>query len=329
MPNWVGDAVMALPAVRALKEAFPEAILSASAPNHIWSLFENGDLISSTFETPGGKGAREWLAEMEFRRKIKREAFDVVILFPNSFEAAARVWGVGIPLRIGYEGDVRSFMLTCTLSKTDALLREHMITYYLNLLSPLGVCAATKVPAVSLTEESERFAAEFIEKNRSKRESTLFALGVGTAYGTAKIWSAGYFTQVANTLIEKYDAEIVLTGSAAEMENAERLGKSMTRRPLISASSLINSAAILSRCRGFVGNDSGLLHIAAATGISTIGLYFATNPERNYPVGKNAHYIAKRIHCAYCGVRVCPLGTRECATAITPEDVMAKFDEIL
>jgi heptosyltransferase II len=327
--NWVGDTIMSLPAIQLIRASFSSARITIIVRKHIASIFNKTGLVDDVIYTPTAKGIDGLREELSLHKVIKRNGYDLAILFPNSFISALRVFGCGIMGRIGYANEGRSILLTSSVKRTKIIVNEHMTHYYLNILTLLDLSIPKEVkPSLPIPEQLKQFAESYIRKNKHSENSRLIALGIGTAQSKAKMWDKEHFITLANTLIERYNFEVVLITSPNERRLAEQIAYKLSKRPLIPHTNLLQSASIISMCDVFVGNDSGAMHLAYAVNTPTIGLYFSTNPKSNYPLGVNSSYIAKKIHCAYCGKDKCDYDTYECTRAINPTEIIDKLKEM-
>jgi heptosyltransferase-2 len=314
-----------MPTIKAIRTHFPKAKISIIVKKHIAPLFEIRDLVNEVLYAPTSKGLRGLREELTLRKSIKAGKYDIAILFPNSLISALRVWSCGIPERIGYAREGRSILLTKTVKRTPQILERHTSEYYLNILSLFDISISDISLSIRLPEQYLNFANDYLKLNKIANNSVLIALGIGSANGKAKMWGSANYSELANELIEKYSANIVLICSPSEYEYAQSIAKNIIKSVLIPQTNLIESASILSKCSAFVGNDSGAMHLSALVGIPTIGLYFSTDPKCNYPLGKNSHYLTKKINCAYCGKGECKFKSYLCTKSITPDEVISKL----
>lgn len=328
--NWIGDVVMSLPAIETIKKAYPSARITIIVKKHIAPIFESNNITNDTIYTPTAKGIERLNQELTLRKAIKDGNYDLAILFPNSFIAALRVFACGIRERIGYANEGRSILLTRNAKRTNYILNQHMTQYYLNILNLLDDIHPPKSlkPNLPIPSSIKHFAETYLKKNRQSTTSKLAALGIGTATSKAKTWDKKHFITLANILIKFYNFEVVLITSPSERELAEDIARHLAKRPMIPGTNLIQSASIISMCDAFIGNDSGAMHLAYSVNTPTTGLYFSTDPKANYPLGEYSSYIAKKIHCAYCGKNACRYNTYECTRVIEPSEVINKLKEM-
>ncbi len=326
--NWVGDTVMSLPAIKQVRKAYTRAHITILIKENIAPLFQGRDLADEVLHLPSGKGMAKLKAEMGLRKRIKQNGYDLAILFPNSFGSALRLFGCGIKKRIGYANEGRGILLTKTVKRTPQILSQHMTEYYMNILNLIGIKADDTTIDLKLPPEAEQFADDFLSKNRKRPEAKLFAFGIGSANNPNKMWSPKHYKRLAMKLSESYDAEVVLICSPDEYSIAEEISKGLYHKPIIPHGNLIENSAVISRCDGFVGNDSGAMHLSSALGIPTIGLFFATSPQNNFPLGENAHYIEKQIPSSYIKKKLTKKEADILSRLISPEEVIKKMKKI-
>lgn len=326
--NWVGDAIMSLPAIKEVRNKYLKAKITILIKKEIAPIFKNKDLVDETIYTPSNNGITGIKEEITLRKLIKKNKYDLAILLPNSFQSALRVFGCGIKKRIGYAKECRSILLSNTVKRTKNILNEHMSKYYLNILSLLHIFPNNISLNLSIPEEDLNFAETIIDKQRKNPDSKLIAFGIGAANGKTKMWGIENYTELGNILIQKYNVEIIIIASPNEYDIAYLIASKINGNTIIPKTNLIQACAILSLCNAFVGNDSGAMHLSSAVNIPTIGLYFSTDPKCNYPFGKKSYYLTKKLHCAYCGKKVCKYKTYECTNLIKPEEVIDKLIEI-
>jgi heptosyltransferase-2 len=325
--NWIGDAIMALPAVRAIR-ARPGTTVSILARGPVAELYLDQNVADEliVYDHHGqhsGVAGRERLA-----RELRARKFDSALLLQNAFDAAWLVWRAGIPERIGYARDGRGLLLTnaVPVPKTGEI-PPHEKFYYLELLRRAGwIDNLTDDPFIPLlvTENSRQRAAEFLTNAGARPNAVRVAVGAGAAYGSAKCWPPARFAQTANQLQQQWDADVILFGAAGEAQVSSAIAAAMPRPPidLIGKSAVADLPAILSLCSVFVGNDSGAMHVAAAVGLPTVGIFGPTNPFGTAPATPQRTIVRHQTYCSPCFLRRCPIDHR-CMTGIATADVVA------
>ena len=315
-PNWLGDIVMSMPAIHLIKEKYEGIKITVMSKKSMLGIFTVTDLVDDYIE-------------LKRFPKLRKYNFDAALIFPNSFESAFRVFGHGIKMRIGYKADYRNFMLTEAVDR-KGVRWIHTSDYYVNLLQAIGI--NEKRPSIKLKiKEDILNKAKYYLKTVNPENKKIFAYGIGATNSVGKIWKEEYFAEVANYLSNKYDALTLFITTPNEKEISDKISAMLLKEPIIPYMSLDMIAAILSLCNGFIGNDSGAMHVASIVGIPTLALYFATPAYQNFPIGINSHIIEKKPDnpACICGGKKCKLETFECREVIKPDEVISKFEGII
>ena len=320
--NWIGDVVMTLPAISAVREAYPEARISILVKPWVADLLRISPDVDEVlvYERPGIHEGLRGLVRLVGELKAKK--FDMAILLQNAIEAAVIAWLARIPVRAGYSSDARGFLLTHAVKRTDNILRVHQTRYYLEMLKALGLEAGRKETRL-LIGEAEKVLSGRILKERGVAESSfLIGLAPGATYGSAKRWYPERFASVADRLIERFSARVLLFGSSGDHEVARRVQEKArnTLVDLTGETTLREAISLIARCRLFVTNDSGLMHVAGALGIPTVAIFGSTNPHTTSPVGQRSTVITKNVPCSPCLKETCPTDFI-CMDLVTADEV--------
>ena len=324
--NWLGDLVISLPALRALRVGFPLAKLAVMVKRELAGFFDGMNWIDEVIPYTirrGWAGARDRLRAVG---KIRAGKFDLAILFPNSFESALWVTLAGVPRRAGFVADGRGAMLTHRARPAAAALDGHQSAYWLELVrATLGVAppAESEAPPLEVARVHEEKMRTWLGGRRHAPEAPLIAIAPAAAYGPAKEWPAVRYTALIDLLTDRIGAECVLIGAPGERELCERIAAASRAGAIVAAgaTSIGELIALLAQCAGFAGNDSGAMHLAAALGIPTIGIFGSTNPIRTGPRGPRAGFVYHRIDCSPCLARTCRYGHYDCLRGISVEEV--------
>jgi len=317
--NWVGDAIMALPALRAVRSRFSDAEITILARSYILAIYE-------------GQGICNQLMVLDDRRRVIAELrarkFDVALLLQNAFEAAWTVWRAAIPERIGYARDGRSILLTkAPRVPKSGEIPAHEQFYYLELLKRVGWLDSPRgeqLISLNVSDEKSQRAADLLETNGAATGRLRVAIGAGASYGSAKCWPPERFAELANRLQSQMDAEIILFGTAGEAAVSAAIKAGMRRPPmdLTGKTTIADLPALLQQCDLFVGNDSGAMHVAAAVGLPVVAVFGPTDPFGTAPVTPRCTIVQEKPYCSPCFLRRCPTDHR-CMRAITPQTVEA------
>jgi heptosyltransferase II len=326
--NWVGDAIMALPALQALRGAFPDAHIAILARPYVADIYRGqgiaDDLMAYDWRGEHARfGGRERLAS-----QLREQTFDKAILLQNAFDAAWITWRAGIPQRIGYARDGRSFLLTKAVRvPRPAEIPAHEQFYYLELLRRASLVDSTRGAAfiqLAISPKAAENAEAALVRAGARPAKLRIAIGAGASYGSAKCWPPDRFAEVVNRLAKQFDAEPILFGTAAESDVTARISAALRHPPidLIGKTAIADLPAFLSRCHLFIGNDSGAMHVAAAVGLPVVAVFGPTDPFGTAPVTPRCSIVQERPHCSPCFLRRCPIDHR-CMTRVTPDAVFA------
>ncbi|MEZ5306566.1 MAG: lipopolysaccharide heptosyltransferase II [Pyrinomonadaceae bacterium] len=319
--NWIGDAVMSIPALRFLREARPEAHITLFTRPWAEGVFGDCDFIDEILPSQSGTKTKDLATDA---KTLRKGGFDAGLLLTNSFRTAFVLRLAGIRERVGYANEGRSFLLTRSFEFPDWKNQRHESGFYLNLVeSWTGKIAAETPSAVIDVSQARRDEARLLLSEIGAAQP-IVALGVGSQNSRAKRWPTEHFAEVAKRMIEERGASIVLLGSESEHEVAERVLEICGGRAvnLCGKTTLSSAVGILATVDLFISNDMGLAHIAAATQTPSLTIFGPTNPLTTKPFGGE---IIKEegIDCAPCMLRDCPIDHR-CMTRITASEVFEK-----
>jgi heptosyltransferase-2 len=329
--NWLGDLVMSLPALKAVRGAFPGARLGVLVKRELASFFDGSPWIDEVipYRVAAGLGGladrRRIVSELRARR------FDVALLFPKSFEAALWAALAGARRRIGFATDGRSALLTDRVPFDAALRRRHQVHDYLHLVgATLAVAGDAGDCAPDVAAEHRVRMAGWLDARRRAPSARRVALAVAAAYGPAKEWPAERYAALVDLLAERYGVECVLVGGPGEREKCERVVAASRAKAVVAAgeTGVGELVALLSLCDGFAGNDSGAMHVAGALGIPTVGIFGSTDAHRTGPLGPRTRVVRHPIECSPCLERTCRFGHYDCLQRIGAEEVAAALADL-
>jgi len=332
--NWVGDAVMSIPALRAIRGRWPNAEIVILARPSVADLYRGQGYADRIliYENKGkhkGFWGRERLA-----RALRLEKFDVAVLFQNAFDAAWIAWRARIPERIGYAWHGRSWLLTQAIAApAKGGAPAHEGYDYLELLRRAGwLERLPRIDEISIAvfEEDRQKALERLLAAGLRKNSVRIAFASGAAYGSAKCWEPERYAALADRLIAAFDADVILLGAPQESGMAARIAGAMGHRAfnLVGATKIGELPALLSSCRLFIGNDSGAMHVAGAVGVPVIGIFGPTDPEGTRPMTPQFTLIREAVDCSPCFLRKCPIDHR-CMRRISVERVFEAARSVL
>lgn len=332
--NWIGDAVMSIPALRELRRVFGDSQITLHTRSWAEGLFGEAEFIDElvTFDKNRWK-IKDVYDNSQF---LRDDGYDLAILLPNSFESALTSFLTRIPRRIGYNKDVRGLLLTDPIAVPEWKNRRHEVFYYLNLVAEverriLGrdtVSQAIPNTTLEISDERRGEAGRRLVDAGVDPERKTIALAVGSTNSRAKRWPAERYAQLNDKLQAELNANVLLVGSKAESDVSAMVAKLCVKPPLnlTGKTDLAEAVAILSEINLLISNDMGLAHIAPAVGTQTIVIFGPTNPETTRPFSENAEVIRKDVECSPCMLRDCPIDHR-CMTRITVDEVFEIAEE--
>jgi heptosyltransferase-2 len=328
--NWVGDAVMSMPAFEAVRQNFPESHISVLARPWVAPLYETHPAANQVI--PYKRGYGYWKDFSEFLkvvRLIRSLHFDMAVLFQNAFEAAFIARLSGIKIRVGYNTDGRGFLLSHSVVRGKEVLKLHQVEYYLTVLRALGWNAPTKDPALSTGPEAIARVRSLLSSRGIEDQDLVVGLSPGAAYGPAKRWPVERFAAIGDRAIREWGAKVVVIGTEQEKAFGETLISATTPGAVnfCGMTGLGDALALIKRCRLFVSNDSGLMHVAAALKVPTVAVFGSTDSVATGPRGKNARVVKQDMECSPCLKPECSAGYR-CLLAVRPEDVWREMEKL-
>jgi heptosyltransferase-2 len=331
--NWLGDAVMSAPALRAIKRGRPDAHLTVFTPASLAPLWK---LIDEVDEIIPMNGKSLFSTARSLRRHGR---FDAAVLFPNSLRSALEVWLGGIPRRIGYRGHFRAWLL-------NQIVRErgkpkpppHQSIRYLQIARELGA----DVDDESVGEAGDASSARIFHRDassvpyRSPNPAPVnpakqrLGLCPGAEYGPAKRWLPERFAEVAKSIAEQYKAEWVLLGTAKDKETGDQIAAALGNQCVnrVGQTTIDQLIEELATCRLLLTNDTGTMHLAALLGLPTIAIFGSTEPGLTGPLGNRNVILRHHVECSPCFLRECPIDFR-CMKAVTVDEVIGAVSSLL
>ncbi len=332
--NWLGDAVMSLPALRAVREAYPDAEIAVLARPWVADLYARerfADRIVAYERTGRHRSLRgRWALAQELRA----EKFDIAILFQNAFDAAFMAWLARIPIRIGYDRDARGFLLTRGVEPPrPGEIPEHQRFYYPEMLRRAEVLRELPdCPDILLAGLDEaRRAGQSGWRERRLPEGPWVGVSPGAAFGGAKRWLPERFAEAASRLADDLGASIALFGAPNETDLCAQIANQVGPRAYVLAgtTTLSQYIELASTCTVYLTNDSGPMHVAGALGIPTVAIFGATDHIATGPSASWARVVREPVECSPCLLRECPLTEHRCMLAVEAERVVAEAHAVM
>jgi len=348
-PNWLGDAVMSMPAIVRLRQTFAQSCIAVLTPAKLAELWLHQAAVDQVLAFNPGDSLF-WVA-----RKLRFGQFDIAIVLPNSPRSAIEPWLAGIPIRVGYARPWRNLFLTVRIqSRPEAYrvrkrarrqikrliahpidnttgptlqLESHQVYDYLHLISRLGAEPDPVAPTLAVPEtEKETFAKRFLVRPGTglSPDLNLAAIAPGAEYGPAKRWPVERFVAVADEISNRTGCRWMIFGGPADVQIAGEIAAGVpTAVNLCGRTSLTELIAGLALCRVLLANDSGAAHVGAAVGTPVVVPFGSTDPRLTgpgLPGDKRHRFLTAAVPCAPCFRRTCPIDHR-CMKSISVEQV--------
>ncbi len=298
-PNWIGDVIMAQPAMRAIVEHHAGARISIFGRAWLKDLLPYLDLHNSSYVDA-------------------LPSADTAYLFPNSFRSAWQCRRAGVRNIIGYRGQWRRLLLTHPLPRCLSLRHQHHRLSYLDIPGQMGIATPCSEVELAAPADAARQGKSIMEKHGLVPERVI-CLAPGAQFGGAKCYPAGQYARVAKGLAED-GWQLLILGMESDIETGKHILADLAA-PCWNAAgqtSLAEALHLISACRLMLCNDSGFMHVAAGLGLPTVTPFGATDPERTSPSGANVRIVYQPADCSPCLKRECSVAGHPCMTNITP-----------
>ena len=311
--NWLGDSIISVPAVRAIKAGRPDAHITVAVPEKIAAVWKLVPDVDEVFALKSGSlfGAVKWIR--------RQPAFDVAILFPNSLRTALEIWLAGVRRRVGYPGHHRRWLLNqVVVAQPQRGPIEHQVYRYLQMARDLGGPIAP--PETRM----------FLPRVRANGAPAKLGLCPGAEYGPAKRWLPERFAEVALTIANARPVQWILFGTAADSERGAAietsLGTSCVNR--IGQTTFDELAGELGECALLLTNDTGTMHLATLLGVPVVAIFGSTEPRLTGPLGTGHQVHRHQVECSPCFLRECPIDFR-CMKAVSVAEVVESVSSLL
>jgi len=334
LPNWIGDVVMATPAIRAVRRQFPHAHLLGIMRPYVARTLDGTPWLDETLlYDPRGEAAA---GRGPLVRELRRRALDCTLLFPNSLSTALMSWLGGSRRRVGYARNGRSWLLTDQLHplrEGGAIMPTSAIDYYLKLAEQIGCQQLSRQMKLAVTGAEAASADRVWQKLGLYEAGNVVAINTGGAYGTAKRWPDHHTARLAKEIVARFDAKVVLICGPAERASVRQIVREVASPDVVNLAeeplSIGLTKACLSRSDLLITTDSGPRHLAAALGTPTISLFGPTDPRWADNYHLHDRQLSIPLDCGPCAKRSCPLGHHACMEQLTPERVLLAIGSML
>lgn len=317
-PNWIGDAVMSLGFLAALRKAKPECGITVLANEAVADVFRGHPDVDGLISFRRGEPMFSAAA------RVRGREFGICYVLPLSFSSAAVAFLAGIPERVGYDAEWRGWLLTERLPyRKEDFRSRHLLEGYCRLL---GGGASPEDPKLHLSPEESHWADEWLNKRGLK--GSLAGFGPGATYGPAKRWPADRWVELGKRMVLS-GGRLLVFGSVQEEGLCRGIAEGVGSGAVSCAgeTDLRRSAALLSKCGLFVTNDTGAMHLAAAAGTRVVALFGSTNPEWTGPRGPGHSVLHIKEACSPCYRRTCRFGHYRCLEGIAVDAVLEAIDK--
>jgi len=329
--NWIGDAVMTTPAVRAIRQNFSDAHISILAKPWVAPVFAHSPHVDEIIIYEANGRHQGITGTVRLARDLRAYRFDAAILLQNAIEAALIAFMAGIPTRIGFDTDARRMLLTHPVRCTKAIKAIHQTGYYLKVLEGAGLATGPPFLELNLNPADRERAGRRVTDLGIAPNSRLIGLNPSATFGPAKQWFPQRYAALGDRLHRDLAATILIFGGPSDRELGRTISNLMAT-PAIDLSgrtSLGEAMALIDRCQAFVTNDSGLMHVAAALNTPLVAIFGSTNFTTTSPYSDTSRIVRVPIECSPCMKPVCPLGHMNCMKRVTVEMVFNAVKDLL
>ena len=330
-PSWVGDMVMAQSLFISLKQIVPDAEIHVLAPGWCKALLEHMPQVSRAIEMTIGHGELAIGRRRALASSLKQENYDQAIVLPNSFKSTLIPWFADIPVRTGWRGEARSWLLNdCRV--LDKQSYPLMVERFIALAHPDKANLPSPLPRPSLEVSTEAFTP-LLEKLSLDTQKPVLILCPGAEFGEAKKWPASGYAAVASHWISQI-GQVWIMGSANDSKDAKKIINALPEQSvrhcvdLTGKTSLGEAIDLMSCATRVISNDSGLMHIAAALERPQVVIYGSTSPTFTPPLADKVGIVSLGLACSPCFKRICPLGHTNCLKLLEPEQVIRSLHEL-
>ena len=330
MPNWLGDLVMATPILADLKKTWPDAKITAMAQSNVAALLKHDPHTDEVYSYRRPSGWIHRSQHLEIIDELAHGEYDLGILLTNSFSSAWWFWRGKVKNRIGFAGNLRSWLLDLPIPFPEKKDSQHLVITYKHLLLPLGIPISDTAPALYVAKDEQDEALSLLKRMGYIPESQLLiGINPGAAFGTAKCWLPERFRAVTERLLKNPRHTILFFGDPSGASLVNEICKDLPDRVinLAGKTSLRELIALIQKCHVLLTNDSGPMHIASALGTPLVALFGSTSDVATGPY-KGGTVIHKRVECSPCYKRICPIDFR-CMKRIEVDEVHQEILQLL
>ncbi len=328
----IGDVLLSTPAIKALRDAYPNAYIAVMVRPYAKDIVEGNPYLDEVIIYDKFGRHKSWLGSIKFTLKLKKKKFGLALVLHPTNRAHLIIFFAGIRKRVGY-GRKLGFLLTDRVKHTKQFGEKHELEYNFDLLKHLGIEPLDKNLFMPVNPESEIWADEVLAQNNIEAGDRIVAIHPGASC-PSKIWPNERFAEAADKLAQKYKFKVLILAGPKDIEKAKAVAQKLRSAAvnLAGRTSVSQLAGILKRCSLFISNDSGPVHIASAVGTPVISIFGRAqpglSPRRWGPLGKKDKFLHKDVGCIECLAHNC-VKEFKCLKAITVDDVLSAADSVL
>jgi heptosyltransferase II len=324
-PSWVGDMIMAHSLFQRLALQTPGIIIDVLAPAWSLGILARMPEIRRAIASPFAHGRFDWAGRCRLGGELRREAYDMAIVLPNSWKSALLPFFARIPIRRGYVGECRYGLLNQTLHLNQQAM-PRLVDRYGALASfrqqPDNVLPP---PRLSVHPSAQQASLAHLQLTLDR---PVLVLCPGAEFGNAKRWPERHYATIANAKLAE-GWQIWLLGSAKDSQTTDAINHLTGNRcaNLAGSTSLEQTVDLIACANAVVTNDSGLMHVAAAVNVPVLAIYGSTDPGYTPPLSAQARILRLGLECSPCFKRECPLGHLNCLNHLEPEMVLSALPD--
>ncbi|MDD9301049.1 MAG: lipopolysaccharide heptosyltransferase II [Desulfobacter sp.] len=329
--NWVGDAIMTTPVIRAVRKNYPTSHITVLAKPWVVPVYQNSPYVDEVMVYENSGRHKMGMGTLRLARDIRQRQFDLAILMQNAFEAALIAFLGRVPERLGYNTDARSLLLNRCIKMDPELKKGHLIDYYIAILTLAGLRSDGRHLDLYLDPRDLAWAKNWLaEAGLGAKGKKVLGINPGATGGTAKRWFPERYAQLAIRLSKGFDTKVILFGGPADHELGEKI-VTMSKGACINMAgktSLSSAFALIKFLDLFVTNDSGLMHAAAALDVNQVAVIGSTDYIATAPSNKNSIMVREPVSCSPCLKDECPIDHR-CMDRVSVDMVAHACDSLL
>ena len=327
-PAWVGDMVMAQTLFKLLKQRIPDLIIDVLASNVTRPILLRMPEVHQTLSLPFGHGELKFFQRWKMGRDLQVKGYDQAIILPNSFKSAVLPYAAKIPVRTGWQRELRGWLLN-----DGRKLNKNKLPLMIQRFIALGLPKGMEVPTSPLWPELRIDADNTIKVLRklelNAKDKPMMAICPGAEYGPAKRWLPQYYAEVAMAKI-KEGWQVWIFGGPKDQQVASEIQNNANHSciDLTGKTSLLDAIDLMALSRVVVTNDSGLMHIAAAVNRPLVVIYGSSSPQFTPPLANRVKILSLNLECSPCFKRICPLGHFRCMRDLKAAKVLQALNEV-